>query len=296
MPLHFCNETRKTRISLVEILAASLCECGAEGINCRNGIWKDSLIAWGCDMKKFLLAGIAAAALLSAPALAADLPAKAPVYKAAPAPLFNWSGFYVGGHAGGGWADPEWTRLSGSFVGIDSLGLSAIPQRQQADGFLGGAQFGVNAQAGSWVYGLEASYSAGSVKGSNNGPLDDVYTTKFNDVVLAVGRLGYAWDRLLVYGKGGYAGASVKITQTDPTPGDDSGSARKWHNGWTLGAGVEYALANNWILGVEYNYVDLQTKNYTLVGNSSGQVEVLRVDPGAFHTVWARLSYKFGSM
>lgn len=253
---------------------------------------------WGCDMKKFLLAGIAAATFVGAPAFAADLPVKAPAYKVAPAPLFNWSGFYIGGHAGGGWADPEWTRTGAGFLsGTDGGdGLLFNPQRQHADGFLGGAQFGVNAQAGPWVYGLEASYSAGDVKGSNNGPIDDVYTTKFSNLVLAVGRLGYAWDRLLVYGKGGFATASVRITQFDPSPGDDTGSARKWLSGWTLGAGVEYALANNWILGIEYNYVDLQNRNYTLVGNPSGAVEGVRVDPGAFHTVWARLSYKFGGM
>src|SRR5579871_395365 len=143
-------------------------------------------------MKKILL-GAAACAVFAAPAFAADMPArtytKAPVYKA-PEVIYNWTGFYLGGHIGG------------AFPGDNSL--------QGSDArFLGGVQGGFDYQfAPNWVMGVEAQYSW--LPNNNNGgvlfPGNSLVTANTNNQLGSVtGRLGYTWGPALLYAKGGYA-------------------------------------------------------------------------------------------
>src|SRR5580693_1083622 len=137
-------------------------------------------------MKKFLLATVALVALgATVPALAADLPArtytKAPVYAA---PIYNWTGFYIGGHIGG------------AFTGDNNDGR-----------FLGGLQAGYDYQfAPNWVLGIEGQYSwLGS---NNNGvifPGGFAYTNDQRALGSVTGRVGYTWGPALLYVKGGYA-------------------------------------------------------------------------------------------
>src|SRR5438045_563387 len=141
-------------------------------------------------MKRFLL-GAAAFLAFAAPALAADMPArtytKAPAYTA-PEVVYNWTGFYIGGH------------LGGAFAGNNSL---------QGNGgrFMGGVEGGFDYQfAPNWVVGAEAQYSW--LANNNNGaafPGGVVVTTKNNELGSVTGRLGYTWGPALLYGKGGYA-------------------------------------------------------------------------------------------
>src|ERR1700728_1363457 len=144
-------------------------------------------------MKKFLLATVALVALgATVPALAADLPARsAPYYAKAPAyaaPIYNWTGFYLGGH------------LGGAFAGNNSLNGS--------DGrFLGGIQGGADYQFGNnWVLGIEAEYSW--LGNSNTGvtfPAGTVVSTNSDQLGSVTGRLGYSFGPTLLYAKGGYA-------------------------------------------------------------------------------------------
>ncbi len=242
-------------------------------------------------MKKLLAAAVAAAALSAAPALAIDMPVKAPVYKAAPAPMFNWTGFYVGGHVGYGWAFPEITEsTTGTPVGN--------PPRPR--GILGGAQLGYNWQAGNWVYGLESDITWSRVAGSSicvvpGGTLNcrgepDLYST-------VTGRIGYAADRSLYYVKGGAAWMSegfrhLSITIPTCVGTPCTGSNSTW--GWTIGAGGEYAFAPNWTLRLEYDFLDFGNKEHVTVTNgvSADNFELTRT----FHLIKLGLNYKFGDL
>src|SRR3954465_13400490 len=135
-------------------------------------------------MKKFLLATVALVALgATVPALAADLAArpytKAPAYAAAP--IYNWTGFYIGGHLGGAFAGDN------SLLGNDAR-------------FLGGVQGGFDYQfAGNWVIGAEAQYSW--LANNNNGvlfPGGTLVTSNNNQLGSVTGRLGYAWGPALL--------------------------------------------------------------------------------------------------
>ena len=97
-------------------------------------------------MKKFLLTSVALAALASSSALAADLPARRGMPVKAPEPVsygYNWSGFYIGAHGGGGWSDRCF-----SFLGV-------ADGCHDADGWVGGGQIGFNMQSGQFVFGVE---------------------------------------------------------------------------------------------------------------------------------------------
>jgi outer membrane immunogenic protein len=191
---------------------------------------------WSSSMKKFLLSGAALAALIVAvPASAADMAARGPVYKApAAAPLFDWTGFYIGAHGGYGW---------GSFGGLDP------------DGGFGGGQIGVNWQfAPNWVWGVEADISGADMKDSVAGV--SVKTDVFGTVR---GRLGYTVDRTMFYGTGGFAWADTKASFAGA-----SGSENNY--GWVLGAGIEYAFAPNWTAKVEYLHADYGRDTYSGAG------------------------------
>ena len=141
--------------------------------------------------------GLAAVMLTSVSAVseAADAP-RGPAYRPPPPPLFyNWTGLYVGVHAGGGWAD----------LGFGDTG----------SGFIGGGQVGYNYQINQWVFGLEADVSGSGIK-NNLVSLGSLFTASlnWNAFWTVTPRLGYAFDNWLVYGKGGGAWADVSVTGT----------------------------------------------------------------------------------
>lgn len=170
-------------------------------------------------MKKILLSGVAIAALFAAaPASAADVPVRQqqPYYKAAPAPVFNWTGFYFGGHIGYGWGD--------TLVGGDM------------DGFLGGVQAGYNWQLSrNWVFGIEADISGTDLNNAVPAHVDYLGTLR--------ARVGYTWDRTMFYGTGGLAWNRASVVGVHDTD-----------TGYALGLGLEWAFAPNWSAKVEYMY------------------------------------------
>jgi outer membrane immunogenic protein len=199
-------------------------------------------------MKKFLLSGVALAVLVATPALAADMATRGPVYKApAAAPLFNWTGFYIGAHGGYGWGDAS---------GFDTTG------------WFGGGQLGVNYQfAPNWVWGVEADVSGADI--SDSIPGQAFKTDVFGTARL---RLGYTVDRVMVYGTGGLAWANSKASL-----GGVSDSSSNF--GWALGAGIEYAFAPNWSAKLEYIHADYGSDTYNLpaatrIDNSNDTVKV----------------------
>jgi outer membrane immunogenic protein len=202
-------------------------------------------------MKKFLLATVALVAL-AAPAFGADMGAR-PYYNKAPAyaaPLYNWTGFYLGGHLGG--------AFSGS-NNFNGLVLSDYSAR-----LLGGIQAGADYQfAPNWVVGAEGQYSW---LGKNNlnatFPNGMIFNNDQRAIASITARVGYTWGPGLAYVKGGYAYSdnSERVTLAGvPTAFLLNGNHS---NGWTVGTGVEYMFAPNWAVKGEYMYYDFGTTRF----------------------------------
>jgi outer membrane immunogenic protein len=227
-------------------------------------------------MKKILLATVALVAVgATAPALAADLAArpytKAPAY--VPAPIYNWTGFYIGGHIGG------------AFAGNSSLGSS--------DGrFLGGIQGGADYEfSNNVVLGVQAEYSW--LTDNNNGvmfPLGTVATSNSNELGSVTGRVGYSFGAALLYAKGGYAfkdGDHINVTSGGVSvPFTTDGGHR---DGYTVGAGLEYMFAPNWSATIEYQYYNFGSGTFT-----SGPADIVGARfTDDDHTVKAGINYRF---
>jgi len=204
-------------------------------------------------MKKFLLATVALVALgATVPALAADLPArtytKAPAYAA---PLYNWTGFYIGGHLGGVFSDNS--NFGGLTTGNNGNGR-----------FLGGLQGGADYQfAPNWVIGAEAEYSwiAGN-NGSVVFPGGTTYTNNQRGLGSVTGRLGYTWGPALLYAKGGYAYSDYSESLTLFGVPQAFALNSSHHDGFTVGAGLEYMFAQNWSAKAEYQYYNFGKTNF----------------------------------
>ena len=229
-------------------------------------------------MKKLLLGTVALAAL-AGPAFAADMPAraytKAPPPYTAPALVYNWTGFYIGGHVGGAFTD-----------GTNLMGSDAR--------FMGGVQGGFDYQfAPNWVMGLEAQYSW-LPSSSNNGlvfPAGTVVTGNTDQLGSVTGRLGYTWGPALLYAKGGYAWRDhTNITASGggvPAAFTTDGGHQ---DGYTVGAGLEYMFAPNWSAKAEYQYYNFGKTTFT-----SGPADVVGASfRNDEHTVKLGVNYRFG--
>ena len=211
---------------------------------------------------------------------AADLPR--PVYKApayySPAPVYSWTGFYVGINGGYGWS---------RFTGTGTFGSDSVT----AKGWLGGATVGFNYQAGRFVIGAEGDFAWANVKYDT--PLFAGTLTLKNDYfITAAVRLGYAFDRTLVYGKVGAAWTRDKWDGNDGIGGTVTATSNR--TGWMLGAGVEYAIWENLSAKVEYNY--LMFPDVTPSFTTTGTLAVAGTSSVELKTqiVKAGLNYRFG--
>jgi outer membrane immunogenic protein len=216
-------------------------------------------------MRRLSLALLATAAF-SQFAVAADLPARAaaPAYKAAPmiAPVFTWSGFYIGGNVGGLWATKDWNLNPGG----------APISSQSPSGFLGGVQAGVNFQAASWVFGIQGDYDWSSASGSAADlvAIGDTDRTRIRGLGSVTGRVGYALDRALLYVKGGGAWVRDDYDVFVTATGAPAASASETRGGWTVGGGVEFAFAPNWSAFAEYDYYGFGTRANTFTAAGGG--------------------------
>jgi outer membrane immunogenic protein len=237
-------------------------------------------------MRSFTLAAVAAAGIaLGAvqPASAADI--QRPIYKAAPViAAYNWSGFYVGGNIGWGWGE------------VDSNNIAGFAVTSKPEGFFGGGQVGFNWQApGSpWVWGVEVDSQWANIEEDVTGVAGAVVANAFTDLNYfgtARLRLGYAWDRVMAYATGGLAWGNNEIGASVAVPGFFAGATSSaTHIGWTVGAGVEWALLDNWSAKVEYLYLDLGNQDYF---GGPGVLGGFDADVTA-HTVKVGLNYRFG--
>lgn len=227
---------------------------------------------------------------------AGSVAAAAPLF----APTYNWSGFYVGGNIGHAFSTIDTDATLNGIGAPSHFGPFSFAHSDQLKfrGTLGGAQIGFNWQASpNWVWGVEADWQASDQKGSvsysdayaqsrpgltSAGSAATSYNTKLSWFGTLRGRVGFAWDRLLVYATAGFAYGQVTLagvtedngyTQTSgllapPRPfGAAAGfSTSKVNTGWTAGAGVEGALVNTWSWKAEYLYLDLGSLDLSAPG------------------------------
>jgi opacity protein-like surface antigen len=231
-------------------------------------------------MRRLSLVVIAAVASvgLGHVASAADLPVKAPVYKApVAAPLYNWTGPYAGIAGGIGWGHSKQTDPGipcGIFVECPGSGDGSYAV---TGGIIGGT-LGYNWQQGPWVFGVEGDYSWADVSGNSQtcGASSSTSSphpcgTKLESLGTFRGRIGYAMGATgnwLPYVTGGLAVGELKAWDSlFPSSGTD------FRAGWTVGAGVEVGFERHWTFKVEYLYVDL------------GSSQMFNIVPGVPETV-----------
>lgn len=257
----------------------------------------------GCVVKKHIVAAsLGAVVLTSIPAIAADMAVKAP---AAAVSSYNWTGCYVGANAGWiGSRDHYTLAPSGSYLnptgalappnaggtGDFASDIAALTHSYSNDGSGGliGGQFGCNEQAGQFVFGAEADGQWTSLKSSvsasyaafpnvgNPGFTDTAHSetasNNLDGLFTVRGRVGYAWDRLLVYATGGLAIGDIK---SDTNVSFATAAGATAYNGavhlssntidkggWVVGGGAEYAFAPRWSFKTEFLHVDLGNVSY----------------------------------
>jgi outer membrane immunogenic protein len=254
-------------------------------------------------IKRVLLASSALIGIATS-ASAADLPVrmsvKAPIVAAVP---FSWTGCYVGAHAGYGWGRENFEDPFADFTA--NRGDSV---RVRSEGAIAGGQVGCDYQfASHWVVGLEGQYSWADIKGNADGP-DLIFgaknlSSKTDALASVTGRIGYTFDRVMLYGKGGGAWAHDRYNEHTPPgfipvfpftafPADDL-SAKAGRYGWTVGAGVEWAFADKWSAKIEYDHYDFGSRSLNLTDATGGFTTTnvaQRID-----TVTVGINYRFWS-
>ena len=249
-------------------------------------------------MKKLVLAASILAASVAS-AFAADIAArpftKAPV--APPVVTYDWSGIYIGGAVGGAWDTTDgvlYNAFPGAFWRTDSQ------SRLIYGGFAG-----IQKQWGNFVLGIEGGWNGLDNRfnttvgngffgpGCIYGPVASCQS-RINDIGYIGGRLGYAWNRFMVYGQGGYARAEID-TQNYLRAFDRAlAVASATHGGWYAGVGGEYAVLDNLILGIDYKHYEFDSEqhncNRALVGCT---VVDLRNVSAKVDSVMGRVSFKF---
>jgi outer membrane immunogenic protein len=245
-------------------------------------------------MKSVLLASVFVGVLMGGAAMSTERPSPAS-YKAAPAKLYSWEGFYLGANAGYAWRSNSNLDLGANGVqtGVFLDGPAQLaaqlaglaPSELNTKGSLAGGQIGYNWQVGGVVWGIETDFdgthiSGSAIRNSNNPvigfPPFSIQTNFLGSQSLDTfgtlrGRIGWTpFDRNLLYATAGlaygHASADVGISQIE-VRGDtftaSGGTAAKTLSGWTIGGGWEWGLAANWSIKTEYLYYDLETLHYT---------------------------------
>jgi outer membrane immunogenic protein len=229
-------------------------------------------------MKRVLLTGVSllTVVVLAGAAGAADLGRQMGVPTRAPAayvaPIYNWTGLYLGLNAGGGWGNSNWTDAATSSGDFDTSGA------------LIGGTLGYNWQTGQVVFGVETDLAWSNIDGNTPAAFCAGCTTENNWLSTVRGRVGFAMDRVLPYITGGVAFGDIEA-HVPGFSGDSSTEA-----GWTLGGGLEVALAANWTAKAEYLYVDLGSMSCSAAncaGLGSTEVEFQT------HVLRGGLNYRF---
>jgi outer membrane immunogenic protein len=236
-------------------------------------------------MKISLLASIALAVQVAGSAMAADLPVSPIYYRAAAPAVYSWwTGCYVGGHAGGAWSNVTYTAVNP--VLAEDFGLNP-------SSYIGGLQLGCQYQWNSWVFGVEGTFSATHLNQTHPSALlfQHVRSINIDKIGTVAPRLGYTWDRTMLYFKGGWAGVRVNTHATNLATGVFADFTQV-SSGWTIGAGLEHVPWKNIIVGLEFNYYNV-TFDHTGLDTANGPFQVSSSSANIY-AVTGRLSYLFG--
>jgi len=233
---------------------------------------------------------------MAAPASAADMAVKAapaPVYVA---PIYNWTGFYIGGNGG-------WGQSNSCLNFINAFGFDFRDGCASRSGGVVGGQIGYRWQANQWVFGLEAQGDWADLSHTRLSPFFDPFEgvgaistrTKTDGIGLFTGQIGYAWNAALFYVKGGAAVTSNRFSILETISGIElaSASATRW--GGTAGVGFEYGFAPNWSFGVEYNHLWMGDANNSFTGlNFTNAAFINNRITQDVDMVTLRINYRFG--
>ena len=212
-----------------------------------------------------------AAVLCGVPVAAAPAAELTPAYPANAPAIFSWTGLYFGANVGGAFGKTSWND---PFSGLsDSPSLS---------GLVGGAQVGYNRQIDALVLGVEGDFSAGEITAGATDSLGFSHTSTVIWTSTVTGKVGFAVNRALFYGKGGLALAGEQESVADPFINTASGNSNTAsagtvvRTGWTIGAGVEYAWDRKWSARIEYDYLAFGSQGLAfsgpILGNASAPV------------------------
>jgi outer membrane immunogenic protein len=223
------------------------------------------------------------AVVISSPAIAADLPTMKPVPAAIAATAYDWSGFYVGGYAGGAFGSAR----------LNDVPFPTLVNKNSLAGFAGGGLAGFNYQAGALVLGVEGEFGYDGAQGSENflNGAGHPRREKFEESYVGRirGRLGYTYDRFLLFAAGGASFADGKVSLDHEIIGLVK-STDQSRTGFNVGAGVDYAFTQNWIGRVEYIYDNFGKETY--VFDPAAGFDTRRVSLSE-NTVRAAVEYKF---
>jgi outer membrane immunogenic protein len=201
------------------------------------------------------------------------------------APVVSWAGFYAGVQGGGAWGDSIQTFNAGS------------TRRFDISGGEGGGTLGYNWQ-GIWhphlVLGIEADFSGSNIKGSTGSTgtynCGTTCSTNVDSFGTLRGRVGYAWNNVLLYGTGGLAYGDIESNL-------NGGEVSNWQTGWTAGAGAEYLFTPKWSAKLEWNYVNFDSFQWTNAHNGNFDCTGINCSTDAkFSVVRAGLNYHIGSI
>jgi outer membrane immunogenic protein len=263
-------------------------------------------------MKKLLLASVAAAAFCAAPAVAADMPTKAPVYKAQPPMASTWTGFYTGVGIGARWMDSDWTTTAAFSPVGGPIGFTTDPNAKFSSTALRISGYaGYNWQiAPASVVGIEGDFGWANNKdrlasripglgGLNAGSFTDVKGSWDASIRARAGILiNPTW---LAYVTGGAAFQSIEAIATcpadtlvcNPVVGTQSFSNSKTQTGWTLGGGLEGMFMPNWLARIEYRYSDFGRFSFTAIPFSVSTFGANANLSTITQTVTVGLAYKY---
>lgn len=202
--------------------------------------------------------------------------------EASPSVPQGWSGFYAGAHVGGAWLDGDMTAYTpyNGYTGFSVADLSD-------SGVAGGLQLGYNYQMGNVVFGITVDGSLMNLnKSSTNDAPSTPFWRKLDWTATLAPRLGYSFDDAMVYGKAGLALGGFTVGHNQNGTNIESSSTG---TGYVLGAGVEYALAPNWTMDLEYNYMNFGSERINVNGNPDISIE----RGGDVHAVNLGLNYRF---
>jgi outer membrane immunogenic protein len=195
-------------------------------------------------------------------AFAADVPAR--TYTKAPAVAdlsYDWSGFYVGAQVGD-------AASRGGYTTVETGGSEVFTYNPSSA--IGGVHLGFQRQWASWVLGVETTFSGTQLNATDPSILFAGRTRSLSarDIATVVGKVGYAAGPWMLYAKGGFADSKINTSSTNPAAGVFA-DVNGWQAGYTVGGGIDYMFAKNWIAGVDFNYYDFRFNHNALANNGT---------------------------